>query len=106
MRPTLRTGASRGAGSRPVLPLLLLAAATATPAQSPADAVLATASRRDDSALVAGARDRPDSARAAIARLMALAAAAGADSVRVAPHLAGAHDLARAYAVAWRDSFL
>ncbi len=55
-----------------------------------------------DSSLVALARDRPDSVREALHRLLIRAAA---DSQAGVP-LTAAERLARAYAVAWRDSFL
>jgi len=71
--------------------------------QSPQAADLRTlAKTASDSALIVPAHERPDDLREALRRLFAVAAA----DTRPAEPLAAAERLARAYAVAWRDSFL
>ena len=68
----------------------------------PPDDMSTLARTGSDSALIAQAHSRPDDVREALRRLLA---AAAADSQPV-PLLTTAQRLARAYAVAWRDSFL
>ena len=65
----------------------------------------ALAQQEVDSVLVTSARQQPDSARAAISRLLALSITPTPDSLGT-KNLAAAHDIARAYATAWQDSFL
>jgi len=82
------------------LPLLAVVAGMVQSPQAP-DELSALALAGSDSALIARVRDRPDDLRDALRRLFSLAAA---DS-QPAERLAVAGRLARAYAVAWRDSF-
>ena len=82
---------------------LRLLAALAGMVQSPQAADQRTlAMGASDSALIVQAHGRPDDLREALRRLFGLAAS---DSQPAEP-LAAAGRLARAYAVAWRDSFL
>ncbi|HYL55484.1 MAG TPA: CHAT domain-containing tetratricopeptide repeat protein [Gemmatimonadales bacterium] len=82
---------------------LLAASAVMVQSPSPQAADLRTlAMRGSDSALIAQAHDRPDDLREALRRLFAVAAA----DTQPAEPLTAAKRLARAYAVAWRDSFL
>ncbi len=83
------------------LPLLAGLAGMLQNPQAPG-ALEALAKTGPDSALVAQTHDRPDDVREALHRLLVQAAA---DTQAVEP-LAAAGRLARAYAVAWRDSFL
>jgi CHAT domain-containing protein len=77
-----------------------LAGLTQSP-QAP-DELWTLAKTGSDSALIAQAHDRPDDLREALRRVLALAAGAPPP----AEPLTAAARLARAYAVAWRDSFL
>jgi CHAT domain-containing protein len=82
---------------------LWLLAALAGMEQSPqAEDLRTLAMTASDSALIAQAHDRPDDLREALRRLFATAAA----DTQPAEPLTAAERLARAYAVAWRDSFL
>jgi len=80
------------------LPVLALAAQ----APQEVDSIRALASNGPDSVLVERVRQRNDAARKALSQLRA-AAGRGGDSGEVA--LIAAERLARAYAVAWQDSF-
>jgi hypothetical protein len=82
---------------------LWLLAALAGMVQSPqAEDLRTLAMTASDSALIAQAHDRPDDLRESLRRLFAVAAA----ETQPAERLTAAERLARAYAVAWRDSFL
>jgi CHAT domain-containing protein/tetratricopeptide (TPR) repeat protein len=83
---------------------LRLFAALAGLAQSPqaADELRTLATTGSDSALIAQVRDRPDDVREVLRRWFGLAAS----DTQPAVYLAAAERLARAYEVAWRDSFL
>ncbi len=89
------------------LPLLvvLVSAAAWTQSSVMMRADPSAAFHRLDSALVAQARQQPDSLRAALSRSFAAAASSANDRDRDV-HLLRARDLAGAYAVAWKDSFL
>lgn len=81
--------------------LPFLAALTVVQAPQPSDELLALAQTGSDSVLIARAHDRPDAVRDVLRGLLSRAAS---DVEPVEP-LATAGRLARAYAVAWRDSF-
>lgn len=66
------------------------------------DALQVLARTGSDSALIVQAHDRPDDVREALRRLFVEAAA----DTQAGEPVAAAERLARAYAVAWRDSFL
>ena len=84
-----------------VVPLFAALASTIQTAQTPDD-LKALAHVGSDSALIARVRERPDDVRDALRRMFSLAAA----DTQPAEPLAAAEHLSRAYAVAWRDSFL
>ena len=87
-----------------VLAPLPFLATLASLAQSPQarEELEALARTGPDSVLIAQAHDRPDALRETLRRLFALAAS----DTQPAEPLAAAERLARAYAVAWRDSLL
>jgi CHAT domain-containing protein len=83
------------------MPLLAALAGMLQDPRAP-EALQVLAKTGSDSALVVQAHDRPDDVREALRRLFIEAAA---DTQAIEP-VAAAERLARAYAVAWRDSFL
>jgi len=86
-----------------VLPVLsLLAAVAQAPAVDGAERLRVLARDGPQAALIREVRDRPDDVRDALRQLLALA---GSGDTSPRP-LAAADNLAAAYAVAWRDSFL
>ena len=92
-------------GFRPRALQALAAAVALLPAYWPrTSATRSPVPQRADTALVAAARTRPDSVRAEIVRRLVLSATVSMDSASER-HTADARDLARAYAIAWRDSF-
>ena len=89
-----------------MITLLAAFSVVALSAQNPQAVGELRALARDgpDSVLIERARQRPNDAREALRQLLA-AAGSGGDTAGVAA-LAGAERLARAFGVAWRDSFL